>query len=105
MLTFLGRPFSLSCDGATRRDFLKIGTLGIGTFTLADLLRSRARATGSSRQRTMSIVWLWLGGGATHVETFDPKRNAPAEYRSITGEVKTTVPGVTMGGTLPRLAR
>lgn len=106
MLSFMGQKQSHSCDGATRRDFLKIGSLGLGSLTLADLLRAKAQASAITGKpaRTMSVVWLWLGGGATHVETFDPKLNAPAEYRSITGEVKTSIPGVTIGGTLPRLA-
>lgn len=50
------------------------------------------------------MVWLWLSGGPTHVETFDPKMTAPAEYRSVTGEVKTALPGVTVGGTFPQIA-
>jgi hypothetical protein len=47
---------------------------------------------------------LWLSGGPTHVETFDPKMTAPSEYRSITGEVATPVSGVTLGGTFPKMA-
>ncbi|MEO8494055.1 MAG: DUF1501 domain-containing protein [Planctomycetota bacterium] len=69
------------------------------------MLRSRAEAaaTGVSTKDT-SVVWLWLGGGPTHVETFDPKMTAPSEYRSVTGEVKTNVPGVTLGGNFERMA-
>jgi hypothetical protein len=48
---------------------------------------------------------LWLGGGPTHVETFDPKMTAPAEYRSVTGEVKTNLPGVTLGGNFEQMAK
>ena len=48
-----------------------------------------------------SVIWLWLSGGPTHVETFDPKMDAPVEYRSVTGEVKTPIPGVTIGGSGP----
>ncbi|HQR06080.1 MAG TPA: DUF1501 domain-containing protein [Gemmatales bacterium] len=104
MLSFLGNKQSHSCDGTTRRDFLKIGTLGLSSIGLADLLRSKAVALSNGKSsKTMSVVWLWLGGGASHVETFDPKMNAPAEYRSITGEAKTNIPGVTIGGTLPRI--
>jgi hypothetical protein len=50
-------------------------------------------------------VWLWLGGGPTHVETFDPKMSAPVEFRSVTGEVATNLSGVTLGGTFPKMAR
>ncbi len=105
MLSFLGKKQSHSCDGTTRRDFLKIGTLGLSSIGLADLLQSKALASSAGKAtKSMSVVWLWLGGGASHVETFDPKINAPAEYRSITGEVKTNFPGVSIGGTLPRIA-
>jgi hypothetical protein len=51
-----------------------------------------------------SVIWLWLGGGPTQVETFDPKMTAPSEYRSVTGEVKTVLPGVTLGGNFERIA-
>src|SRR4029079_11368859 len=52
-----------------------------------------------------SVVWLWLGGGPTHIETFDPKMSAPAEFRSITGAVKTNLPGVEIGGDFQKLAK
>ena len=97
---------SRDCDGLKRRDFLKIGTLGWGGFTLADLLAARAKAESSDHGLPQkSVVWIWLGGGATHIETFDPKMSAPAEYRSTTGECATSLPGVTIGATFPRIAR
>ena len=94
------------CEGASRREFLKIGALGAGALTLPGLLaaRAHAKAAGLSTKDT-SVVWIWLGGGPTHVETFDPKLTAPAEYRSTTGEVSTSIPGVTLGGTFPNMAR
>jgi hypothetical protein len=52
-----------------------------------------------------SVVWLWLGGGATHIETFDPKPEAPIEFRSVVGAVQTSVPGVQIGGLFPELAK
>ncbi|MCC7424024.1 MAG: DUF1501 domain-containing protein [Planctomycetaceae bacterium] len=105
MLSIVGRANSQNCDGMRRRDFLKVGTLALSGITLADLLRSRAAAESSSRPPAeTSVVWLWLVGGATHVETFDPKMSAPAEYRSIVGEVQTSLPGVTIGGLFPQMA-
>jgi len=106
MLTLLANQKSRSCDGASRRDFLRIGSLGLAGLTLPNLLRARAHAAAAgSSVHNKSVIWLWLAGGPTHVETFDPKLTAPAEYRSITGEVKTSVPGVTFGGTFPKLAQ
>lgn len=94
-----------NCEGTTRRDFLQVGALGLGGLTLADTLRSNAQSAEAGRpSNDKSVIWLWLGGGPTHVETFDPKMTAPAEYRSVTGEVKTNLPGVTLGGNFERMA-
>ncbi len=106
MFVLPGSRNGTTCDGASRRDFLKVGALGLGGWTLADLLRARAAAaaTGGSTRNT-SVVWLWLGGGPTHIETFDPKMSAPAEYRSMVGAVPTNVPGIELGGVFPKMAR
>jgi hypothetical protein len=106
MLSVKINPQSAVCAGTTRRDFLKVGTLGAGALTLPDLLRARAQAELAGRPtKNTSVIWLWLGGGPTHVETFDPKMTAPAEYRSVTGEVATNLPGVTFGGNFERMAK
>ena len=95
-----------ACDGTTRRDFLKVGALGMGGLMLPDLLRAAPRPPRpASPPRNTSVVWLWLGGGPTHVETFDPKMSAPAEFRSTVGAVKTNVPGVELGGVFPKMAQ
>ncbi len=95
-----------ACDGVTRRDFLRVGALGLGGFTLADLLRLRAVAANpASHVRDRAVVLLWLGGGPSQFETFDPKMTAPAEVRSVTGEIQTRIPGITFGSTFPKLAQ
>lgn len=105
MLSILSPRRTRNCEGTTRRDLIKVGTLGLGALTLPDLLRARADAATAGRQvKDTSVIWLWLSGGPTHVETFDPKMTAPSEYRSVTGEVSTKLPGVTLGGTFPKLA-
>ncbi|MSU77570.1 MAG: DUF1501 domain-containing protein [Gemmataceae bacterium] len=96
------------CDGMNRRNFLSVGALGaIGgasLMSLPDLLRMRAEASAQGQAtRDASVVWLWLGGGATHVETFDPKMSAPEEFRSTVGAVQTNVAGIQIGGLLPRI--
>ncbi|MGF1583564.1 MAG: DUF1501 domain-containing protein [Gemmataceae bacterium] len=94
------------CDGATRRDFLKVGVLGATGLTLPALLQARAQASANNQPtKNTSVVWLWLSGGPTHVETFDPKMTAPAEFRSTVGAVQTNLPGVQLGGVFPKLAR
>ncbi len=106
MLNILGDRRSRDCDGATRRDFLKVGTLGMGGLGLPSLLAARAQAAQSGLPvKDTSVVWLWLGGGPTHIETFDPKMSAPSEFRSVTGEVPTVLPGVTLGGNFPEMAK
>src|SRR5438046_2206629 len=105
MLQFVQPRRNPDCGGKTRRDFLKIGALGATGLLLPDLLRARAQAAGAGTPtKNTSVVWLWLGGGPTHVETFDPKMSAPAEYRSVTGSVKTVLPGVEIGGNFEKLA-
>ncbi len=106
MLNFLFDRSHGNCAGATRRDFLKVGALGASALTLPGLLQARAAAANAGKEvKDTSVVWLWLGGGPSHVETFDPKMTAPVEYRSVTGEVTTSVPGLTLGGTFPELAK
>src|SRR5712671_5480665 len=105
MFNLYGSRKGTDCDGASRRDVLKVGALGMSSFLLPDLLRARATASAAGKPtRNTSVVWLWLGGGPTHVETFDPKMTAPAEYRSINGEVATSIPGVTLGSLFPKMA-
>jgi hypothetical protein len=108
MLTLLDRGHNHTCQGYSRREFLRIGGLGLlGGLGLPGLLASRAQAApyGSGKPVTdKSVVLLFLQGGPSHIELFDPKMTAPPEIRSSTGEVKTAIPGVTFGGTFPKLA-
>jgi hypothetical protein len=105
MFSVLGPRRRGNCDGSTRRDFLKVGALGLGALALPDLLRARAAAAAAGKTvRNTSVVWLWLGGGPTQIETFDPKMSAPAEFRSTVGAVKTNLTGVEIGGVFPKVA-
>ena len=87
MFTFLSGARHRDCEGTDRRDFLRVGTLGLGAFTLPQLLRIKAAsaASGHKTVQDKSVIWIWLAGGPTHVETFDPKLTAPAEYRILFG--------------------
>src|SRR5438045_5512009 len=87
-----------------RLDFLRIGGLGLGGLSLPGLWASQAAAAPGTLLTGKSVVFLFLHGGPSQIETFDPKMTAPAEFRSATGEVATALPGVTFGGSFPRLA-
>ncbi len=95
------RPGRRKCDGTSRREFMQIGALSLGGWTLADLLR--ARADEPSAKKT-SVILLFLDGGAPQHETFDPKMSVPTEYRSLFGSTPTRLPGVHFGSHFPRLA-
>src|SRR5262249_7329134 len=88
-----------------RRAFLQIGSLALGGLTLPGLLDMKARAAESRRAVTdRSVIFLFLHGGPSQTETFDPKMSAPDKVRSATGELPTRLAGVTFGSTFPRLA-
>jgi hypothetical protein len=115
MLTVRSSRHSFDCDGASRRDFLRIGSLALGGLTLPELLRARAGVSSASAAtiaspvptptKDTSVVLLWLSGGPTHIETFDPKMSAPVEYRSAVGSVTTNVPGIDIGGPFQQMAK
>ena len=104
MLTISDGSWQRDCQGIRRRELLRIGSMGLAGLALPQLLAARSSAAGPSVVRDKSVVLLFLQGGPAHIELFDPKLTAPAEMRSITGEVATRLPGVTFGGTFPRLA-
>ncbi len=85
----------------TRRSFLRVGALG--GLTLAELLRLRAAAAAGPKDT--SVILFWMSGGPGHMETWDPKPNAVADFRGPLGVVPTTVPGVHFGELLPASAR
>ncbi len=88
-----------------RREFLRIGTSVIGGLGLPAVLTAKADASLQKVLKDRAVVVLNLQGGPTQFETFDPKMTAPREVRSITGEVATSVPGITYGGSFPQLAK
>jgi hypothetical protein len=88
-----------------RRSFLKVGSLALGGFSLPGLLAAKAQAVEAKRLvYDKSVIFLFLHGGPSQIETFDPKMTAPETVRSATGEVATNLPGVTFGGSFPKLA-
>jgi uncharacterized protein (DUF1501 family) len=103
MIRITSNELTHTCEGASRREFLRIGALGLGGLTLPNMLGVAGEIGGAVRDK--AVVMLNLQGGPSQVETFDPKMSAPREYRAMFGEVKTSLPGVTFGSHFPMLAK
>jgi hypothetical protein len=108
MLTLFGRPQRF-CDGVRRRDFLRIGALGIGAagLSLADLFRSEARARDEGRptgSRHKAVINVFLCGGPAQHDTWDPKPDSPSEIRGEFRPIATAVPGLQISEIFPKIA-
>jgi hypothetical protein len=105
MLELFGNRYS-SCDGVSRRSFLKAGALGLTGLTMADVLRARAAqsATGQKTKDT-SVILIWKGGGPSHLDMWDLKPEAPAEFRGEFQPIGTNVPGIDISEHLPLSAQ
>src|SRR6266699_3738194 len=88
----------------SRRGFVKAGILGTTGLSLAQLLRSEARADGPAPTRRPSVIILWMRGGPSHIDMWDPKPEAPVEYRGEFGTMSTKVPGIQLTDMLPKTA-
>lgn len=84
-----------------RRDFLRTGLRGFASLSLAELYAARARAGAISSRSKTALIVVWLQGGASHLETYDPKPDAPAEVRGPFGAIATRAPGVRISELLP----
>ena len=98
----LHRHLSRTCTSATRRDFLRVGSLGFAGLSLPTLLRAETDRKQQARAR--SVILVFLGGGLSHLDSFDPKPHAPDEIRGKYSSIATTVPGLRIGEKLPLLA-
>ncbi len=106
MLDLVTGRKSADCTGTTRREFLRIGGLSALGLSLPTFLRLQhlAAATGAPR-KTVRCILLWMQGGPSHIDTLDPKPDAPAEIRGEFGTIPTTLTGVRITEHLPLLAR
>lgn len=107
MLSISDRLPDRNCSGFARREFLRAGSLGMfAGLNLPAMLQVKALAKNHPKlMKDRAVVLLFLQGGPPHIEFFDPKMTAPSEFRSITGEIPTSIPGITFGGTFPKLAK
>src|SRR5438105_10162331 len=96
------------CDGLSRRDFLQLGSAGLFGMglTLPAILEGRAQAASQGRRtRDVSLIFLFLHGGLSTIDTFDLKPDAPAEFRGEFKPIATNLPGLQVCEHLPRLAK
>src|SRR5688572_10754757 len=94
---------SAFCDGVSRRNFLKIGALGLGGLSLPQLLQ--AEAASGIRRSHKAVIMIFLPGGPSHQDMFDLKTDASSEIRGEFKPIRTNVPGLEICEHLPLLAK
>jgi hypothetical protein len=104
MLTFFNGQSESFCDGLSRRSFLRAGGLAVGGLALSDLLRLKAQGAVAPGRHGKSVIMICLGGGPSHLETYDMKPDAPSEIRGEFRSIKSNVPGMNLCELLPRQA-
>src|SRR5262245_25493184 len=100
-----GRTPPPRCRGPRRREFLRMGLSAFAGLSWPGLLRLRADATAGKPRPDTALLVVWLHGGASHLETYDPKPDAPSEYRGPYRPIETSVPGLRVSELLPGHAR
>ena len=94
-----------NCEGMTRREAIKVGALSFAGLTLPGVLQAQAAAgAAAGGKKDINCILIWLDGGPSHIDMFDPKPEAPAEIRGEFGAIKTKVPGIVISDQLPKLA-
>ncbi|PYI82154.1 MAG: DUF1501 domain-containing protein [Verrucomicrobia bacterium] len=94
------------CPGPIkRREFLRIGLSGFASLSLPGLFQLRALAASEKPKARTAVILVWLRGGASHLETYDPKPDAPIEFRGVFSPISTRVPGMQICELLPRHAK
>src|SRR5688572_20980784 len=92
------------CDGIGRRDFIRVGAIGTADLALGDYLRM-AEAGEVKNANANSAIFINLAGGPSHLDSFDPKPDAPVEYRGEFKPISTSVIGMQLCEHLPKLAQ
>ena len=100
---FLNHRSSTNCEGVSRRDVLKVGALTYFGLTLPEFLAMRSAAAATAKAD--SVIVLWCSGGPSHVDSFDPKPDAPAEFRGEFKAIPTNVDGIQLSEHLPNTAK
>lgn len=98
--------YERNCEGTSRRSFMRIGGLSIGGLSLAGLLRAEATAKAAGQAvNKRSVILIWQAGGPSHIDMYDLKPDAPAEYRGEFRPIATRVPGIDISEHLPHQAQ
>src|SRR5881296_77318 len=93
------------CDGLSRRSCLKLGVAGMASLGLPQILRAREESTQRAATKNTSVILLWLDGGPSHMDLYDLKPEAPAEYRGLWRPIPTNVPGFEITEMFPLQAK
>src|SRR5213082_1257924 len=93
-----------NCEGATRRDCLKLGLGGLLAGGLVGALRATALGAASEKRPAKACILIWMDGGPSHYETFDPKPDAPIEFRGQFDAIPTKTSGIRFSQHMKRLA-
>jgi hypothetical protein len=97
---------SHNCEGTNRREFIRIGSLGLAGLTLPTLLQANAASAKKKEPvDNLSVIFMWMQGGPSHIDTFDPKPNAPSDIRGEFSVIPTNIPGVQISEHLPMMAK
>jgi hypothetical protein len=98
-------PTSRYCDGMSRRSFLQLGVAGMASVGLPRLLQAREQSSEGGSRKNTSVILIWLDGGPSHMDLYDLKPEAPAEYRGIWKPIRTEVPGFDITEMFPKQAQ
>jgi hypothetical protein len=94
------------CDGMSRRSFVQMGVAGMATASVSQVLRAKAAsAAETSTQKNTSVILIWLDGGPSHLDLYDMKPEAPAEYRGLWSPIRTNVDGFDITELFPLQAK
>src|SRR5262249_20395552 len=93
------------CDGLSRRSFLQLGVAGLTSVGLSELFRARAASATEGGKKDTAVILISLDAGPSHMDLYDMKPDAPAEYRGIWKPIKTRVPGFDVTELFPRQAK
>src|SRR6266511_1502471 len=112
MLSIPGKP-GYTCDGWSRREFIRVGGAGVLGVALGDILRLQAASESlpdaakakAGFGKAKSVILVFLQGGPSHIDIWDPKPDAPSNIRGEFKPIKSNVPGIWLSETMPKLAQ